>query len=56
MDDNATLIVGIIRGTHGLAGKVKVESTSGEVDHFHDMTQVTLRKGDFEKQIGRAHV
>lgn len=39
-----TLVVGFIRGSHGLEGKVKVESTSGEVKHFFNLTEVTLRK------------
>ena len=43
------LIIGIIRGTHGLAGKFKVESTSGECDHFFDLDEVTLRKDTIEK-------
>ncbi len=43
-----TLTVGIIRAVHGLAGKVKVESTSGETQHFFMLTDVTLRKGEKE--------
>ncbi len=45
------MIVGIIRGTHGLAGTCKIESTSGEYDHFLELTDVTLRKGSITKQI-----
>lgn len=41
-----TLIIGFIRSTHGLNGKVKVESTSGEVEHFFDLTEVTLQKDE----------
>ena len=43
------LIIGIIRGTHGLTGKFKVESTSGECEHFFDLDEVTLRKDTIEK-------
>ena len=43
------LVIGIIRGTHGLAGKFKVESTSGECEHFFDLDEVTLRKDTIEK-------
>ena len=43
------LVIGIIRGTHGLAGKFKVESTSGECKHFFDLDEVTLRKDTIEK-------
>ena len=30
-------VVGIVRGTHGITGEFKVESTSGEYGHFADM-------------------
>ncbi len=50
MDAVASLVVGIIRGSHGLAGKFKVESTSGEVEHFFDLTEVTLRKDGSERK------
>jgi 16S rRNA processing protein RimM len=36
-------VVGIIRGPHGLTGKVKVESTSGEYEHFAHIKEVSLR-------------
>lgn len=42
-------VVGIIRGSHGLTGKLKIESTSGECEHFFDMTEVTVRKSNTEK-------
>ena len=42
-------VVGIIRGSYGLEGMFKIESTSGEYDHFHDMREVTLRKGEAER-------
>jgi 16S rRNA processing protein RimM len=38
-------IVGFIRGSHGVAGNMKVESTSGETEHFYSMKEVTLRDG-----------
>lgn len=37
------IVVGIIRGSHGLTGKFKVESTSGECEHFAHFDRVTLR-------------
>ena len=43
-----TLVIGFIRSTHGLEGKVKVESTSGEIDHYFDLTEVTLRRDHSE--------
>ena len=52
MDAVTSLVVGIIRSAHGLAGKFKVESTSGEVEHFFDLTEVTLRKDGSERKAG----
>lgn len=38
-------VVGIVRGTHGVSGEFKVESTSGEYDHFYYMDEVTITDG-----------
>ncbi len=38
-------IVGFIRGSHGVSGNMKVESASGEFEHFYSMKEVTLRNG-----------
>lgn len=38
-------IVGFIRGSHGVSGNIKVESASGEFEHFYSMKEVTLRNG-----------
>lgn len=43
------LVVGFVRGSHGLTGNFKVESTSGEYEHFFKMTEVTLRKNGSEQ-------
>ncbi len=43
-------VVGIVRGTHGLAGNCKVESTSGEFQHFTGMKDVVLRKNGVESR------
>lgn len=45
------LAIGRIRGTHGLRGDVKVESYSGEYDHFDRLETVHLRKGDREREV-----
>jgi len=37
------LVTGTIRSSHGLDGFVRVESTSGEVDHFAGLAEVWLR-------------
>mgnify|MGYP002624615441 CR=1 FL=1 len=42
-------VVGIVRGTHGITGEFKVESTSGEYAHFADMEEVTLTDGNESK-------
>ena len=42
-------VVGIVRGTHGITGEFKVESTSGEYGHFADMEEVTLTDGTERK-------
>ncbi|MCH5291556.1 MAG: 16S rRNA processing protein RimM [Treponema sp.] len=42
-------IVGIVRGTHGITGEFKVESTSGEYAHFAEMHEVTLTDGTAQK-------
>ena len=44
-------VVGIVRGSHGLSGEFKVESTSGEYDHFDDMDEVTLTDGNVRKKF-----
>ena len=38
-------VEGIVRGTHGVSGEFKVESTSGEYDHFYHMDEVTITDG-----------
>lgn len=38
-------VVGIVLGSHGITGEFKVESTSGEYEHFADMDEVTLTNG-----------
>ena len=42
-------VVGIVRGTHGVTGEFKVESTSGEYEHFANMEEVTLTDGNESK-------
>lgn len=39
-------VIGFIRGSHGVTGNFKVESTSGEYEHFANLDEVTLRNGD----------
>ena len=42
-------VVGVVRGSHGITGEFKVESTSGEYEHFADMEEVTLTDGRTSK-------
>jgi len=44
------LITGIIRTSHGLDGFVKVESSSGEVDHFADLSEIFARQPGSNKE------
>jgi len=37
------LITGKVRGTFGVAGFVKIESCSGEYNHFFELKEITLR-------------
>lgn len=44
------LVTGIIRSAHGIDGFVKVESASGEFEHFLGLTDLIVRKkNSFEK-------
>lgn len=44
------LTVGFVRGSHGLTGEVRIESTSGRYDHIAVLKEVTLvQKGIFAK-------
>ena len=49
-NQNDSFIVGFVRGSHGISGEFRVESTSGEYEHFADMTEVTLRNGKTGEQ------
>jgi 16S rRNA processing protein RimM len=40
------LATGIVRRPHGLDGELRVESFSGETEHFARLRHVTLRAGD----------
>ena len=43
MNKSKDLVIGIIRGTHGLSGTMKIESTSGEIDHFFSLKEVRVK-------------
>lgn len=43
--EEGCLIVGFIRGAHGVSGEFKVESASGYYEHIAALREVTLRKG-----------
>lgn len=40
--------MGFVRGSHGITGEFRVESTSGRYEHFAEMKEVTLRNGKTE--------
>ena len=45
------LAVGVVRGSHGLTGEIKVESLSGFTDHFLSMDTVDLVFEDQRRQF-----
>ena len=49
MASEQKFVIGIVRSSHGLTGKFKVESTSGECEHFFSLNEVTLRNDSIEK-------
>ena len=44
------MIVGFVRGSHGLTGEFKVESASGDYAHIAALKEVTLRHGSDSKK------
>ena len=44
------VVVGFVRGAHGVSGEFKVESASGYYEHLEKLTEVTLRCGEAEKK------
>lgn len=44
------MIVGFVRGSHGLTGEFKVESASGEYEHIEALKEVTLRHNGDQKK------
>ena len=49
-NQNDSFIVGFVRGSHGISGEFRVESTSGEYEHFANMSEVALRNGKTGEQ------
>ena len=45
------LVIGRVRTAHGVRGELKVESLSGEVEHFLDLESVTLVRGDDRRTL-----
>jgi 16S rRNA processing protein RimM len=41
-------VIGVVRGVRGLLGEVKIESTSGEYEHFFSLKKAILRKNKVE--------
>ncbi len=46
-----TLLIGILRRPHGIHGAIKVETYSGEAEHFLNLSEVTLVSGNREKPL-----
>jgi len=51
--EKAQMVVGFIRGSHGVKGECKMESSSGEYEHLLKLEskEVTLQHGDEKKEI-----
>lgn len=49
--EKAQLVVGFIRGFHGYSGECKVESASGNYEHFLNLQKVTLSHNSECKEI-----
>jgi 16S rRNA processing protein RimM len=45
------LVVGFVCAPHGLTGRFRVESASGETKHFLRMTEITLRNRDAGERV-----
>ncbi len=50
------LVTGYIRSSHGLDGFVKVESASGEVAHFAELEEISLRPKGSEGPVKRYEI
>ncbi|MFP4549539.1 MAG: ribosome maturation factor RimM [Spirochaetales bacterium] len=50
------LSIGRIRTAHGVAGELKVESYSGESEHFERLDAVTITKGGMRKTLAVEHI
>ncbi len=48
--ENEQLVVGFVRGPHGVTGEFKVESASGDYAHIAALKEVTLRRGSDSKK------
>lgn len=48
---NDELVIGRVRTAHGVRGELKVESISGETDHFRALSTVTLARGDRRHEL-----
>lgn len=39
------LVIGRVRKPHGIHGELKIESLSGDLDHFHNLSTLILQRG-----------
>ena len=47
--EDKQLVVGFVRGSHGVTGECRVESASGDYEHILKLKEVTLRHFDETK-------
>ena len=50
LTDMGMIAIGKIRTSHGVKGFVKILSFSGEIEHFFQLNDILLKKGNLEKR------
>jgi 16S rRNA processing protein RimM len=53
--DPSLLAVGVVTGTHGVTGELKVKCFSGEPEHVAALHEAVFRSGGMEKRLHIAH-
>ena len=48
---NDELVIGRVRTAHGVRGELKVESISGETEHFRSLSTITLVRGERRHEL-----
>lgn len=51
-----SIAIGTVYGSHGVHGHLKVGSFSGEYDHFQNLREVELRRGDSSRRFSVSEI